>query len=696
VVVRRGQRAAVAPVGASELGSAMKATVIVPTYNRSERLRCLLRCLAAQTGSVLARVVVCDDGSSDDTRDVVRSFESRLPVLYCFQEDRGFRAGQARNMGLSRAVGDVVIFLDDDVLVATDFVEQHVRAHRSAAPDRIAIGFRHRGYDFPGTIPTIDDILHSEPDDRVAVLGNDGAGVTRHSTPWWFVYSCNVSVALSSALPRFDEAFVGWGIEDIEWGYRLTKTGYQVVCASAARALHVEDSKPRDPFRCETRDIDPTYDSYVRNAVYFLDRHPRDPLLAEVIRRDLQWYVRDSARGAWVKNGYANDVNSVIAHCRREREGHAGDGASPRPQNGAARHGSGEAASPLAGAATAPATKPTVQLTPGQPSGTLTHLLDQLAVELTVYCNLRCKMCSVWEIRQHGVPLDLAKRLLEDAYELGARTFVPCGAESFVRKDFLDVVEHAHSLGYTAQEIVTNGTLITAAHLDRLAQCPSVQLHISIDGPRAVHDELRGAGMYDASVATAERALARGIRVGLSAVILRETLAHLSHVIDLATDLGVAEVSYQPFQMEISGPHKDVGRFSLAGMPRAELIGKLDALEEYARERGVRIFTEALFPVIPDYAIEGRRPIPVGGCYLPSKFILVDYRGDVYPCFFMRQDQDRMGNVHRDRLPDLWHSVHHQQLQLLALTERCPGCLAACSDVDTFNRAVHLAPEEAR
>ena len=178
-------------------------------------------------------------------------------------------------------------------------------------------------------------------------------------------------------------------------------------------------------------------------------------------------------------------------------------------------------------------------------------------MQLTMYCNLQCKMCSVWEIRQHGVPLELAKRLLADAYELGTRTFVPFGAESFMRKDFLDIVEYAHQIGYWFQAIVTNGTMITDAHIERLARCPSVKLNISIDGPRDVHDELRGAGNYDAAVATARRCVANGIGVGLSGVILRETLPHLEKLVDLATDLGVKDVSYQPFQTEISGLHKE-------------------------------------------------------------------------------------------------------------------------------------------
>ena len=317
-------------------------------------------------------------------------------------------------------------------------------------------------------------------------------------------------------------------------------------------------------------------------------------------------------------------------------------------------------------------------------SRTLERPLEELAVELTVYCNLKCKMCSVWELAQHGVSFEIASKLLRQARALGATTFTPCGAESFMRKDFLDIVEYAHSIGYWYQAIVTNGTMITDTNLDRLAQCPSVKLHISIDGPRPVHDELRGAGMYDKSVETARHCVERGIAVGLSGVILRETLPHLEQLIDLAADLGISEVSFQPFQTEISGAHKDIPRFSLEREAKDTISARLAELRAHAERRKVWIYTEAMFGVIPDYLVYGKRPIPRGGCSLPSKFLLVDFRGGVYPCFFMWSAADCMGNVYQDSLADIWHSTHHQQLQVLALTERCPGCLAACSDVQSF------------
>lgn len=305
--------------------SRMKATVVIPTYNRAGRLAELLGCLANQ-GEALARVVVCDDGSSDETPQVARSFAGRLPLVYAHQENRGFRAGQARNMGIARAVGEVIIFVDDDVLVAPDFVASHVAAHAGAARPRVAIGYRSRAFAAVRAQPTWEDILAAEADDRVVDLGPDGDGIGAHRTPWFFVYSCNFSVTrakaeaeVDGALPRFDELFVGWGMEDIELGYRLHQTGYEIVAAPRARVLHIEDPRPRDPFRCEVRSLPPVYDSYVRNSVYFMDKYPDDPVLAQMIRTDMRWYVRDEARGCWVKNGIANDVEAVLAHCRRER-----------------------------------------------------------------------------------------------------------------------------------------------------------------------------------------------------------------------------------------------------------------------------------------------------------------------------------------------------------------------------------------
>lgn len=261
--------------------------------------------------------MVCDDGSGDETESIARRFESELPLVYVAQEDRGFRAGQARNLGIERAVGEVVVFLDDDVLIRPDFVEAHLQAHAAhPAPNRVVLGFRHRTHRFEGEVPSWAQIVESERDDRIADL--DGIEVHEHPRPWIFVYSCNFSVSLGGPDLRFDDGFRGWGLEDTELGYRLHHAGYAIFAAPDARVLHVEDPAPRDPFRCEERALPPSYDTYVRNAVYFMDKYPDDQELAEWIRGDIRWYVLDE-HGRWVKNGFENDVDFVIQRCREDR-----------------------------------------------------------------------------------------------------------------------------------------------------------------------------------------------------------------------------------------------------------------------------------------------------------------------------------------------------------------------------------------
>lgn len=308
--------------------------------------------------------------------------------------------------------------------------------------------------------------------------------------------------------------------------------------------------------------------------------------------------------------------------------------------------------------------------------------LEELAVELTVHCNLSCRMCSVWEGKKHGVNGELARKLLREARQLGAVSFVPCGAESFMRTDFVDLAEYADGLGYERQEVVTNGILLPR-WIDRLAALPSLKLHVSLDGPRDLHDHLRGAGSYDKALIGIRAAVDAGIHVGLSGVLMRPTIDVAGHIIEVAADLGLPEVSFQPFQPEIDGYQRDHGEWIFPADARAEVEDAIAGLRTRAAELGVPIYTDAILDEVPAYLFEGVRPIPEGGCFLPSRFLLVDVRGDVYPCFFMREQT--IGNVMQgDSLLDLWHGETQVALQMLAITRNCPGCLAACSDIATF------------
>jgi MoaA/NifB/PqqE/SkfB family radical SAM enzyme len=546
----------------------------------------------------------------------------------------------------------------------------------------MVVGLRYRAFEPPRELPVPPDVIRSDHlDDRFPHIGGRAGLLDGHRHPWFFVYSCNLSIVRDEHV-WFDEDFVGWGMEDIELAYRLHQRGHQVFVHPDANVLHIEANAPHDPFRCEERGLPRNYDSYVRNAVMLLDRHPHDPELARVIRNDIRWYVWNRHTCNWEKNGHENNPDRVIEAVRAELRGRV-----PRPAT------SGKPRKSRPTPALSASKRPAVQkLRPaGQPIGgdPLSWALHEIAIELTTWCNLKCTMCSVWEGKKLGVSHKLARELLASAFRLGARSFVPCGAESFMRKDFIDLLTFADELGYAQQEIVTNGILVPY-HLEALAQIPSVRLHISIDGPEPVHDALRGGGNYQRALAAARSAAERGISVGLSGVLMRPTMETARHIVDLAVELRLGEVSFQPFQPEIHGVGRDASPWLFGPEERAHVQKALAELQAYAGKRGVKIFTESLFPEIVPYLFDGIRPIPPGGCYMPSRFALIDVHGDVYPCFFMRDLA--IGNVMRgDRLEDLWHGHIHEKLQKVAITGRCPGCLAACSDIASYDGARRTA-----
>ncbi len=92
-------------------------SVIIPTYNRAQFLGEAIRSVLdqdyfVQNGPSSFELLVVDDGSTDDTADIVRTFENDLK--YVFQQHRGVSA--ARNHGLELARGDYIAFLDSDDL----------------------------------------------------------------------------------------------------------------------------------------------------------------------------------------------------------------------------------------------------------------------------------------------------------------------------------------------------------------------------------------------------------------------------------------------------------------------------------------------------------------------------------------------------------------------------------------------------
>ena len=108
----------------------MQVSVVICTWNRSSSLAKTLRSLAAQHPGpeVSWEVLVVNNNCTDDTDAVIASYVSSLPIRGVHESTPGL--SNARNRGLGEAVGDYIIWTDDDVIVSPGWLCAYLQAFR--------------------------------------------------------------------------------------------------------------------------------------------------------------------------------------------------------------------------------------------------------------------------------------------------------------------------------------------------------------------------------------------------------------------------------------------------------------------------------------------------------------------------------------------------------------------------------------
>ncbi len=207
-------------------------SVVIPTYNRQERLRRVIGALAEQVVDVPFEVVVVSDGSTDGTNELLASGALPMPVVAATQPNSGPAA--ARNRGVELASGEVVLFIDDDVVPDPGLLARHVGWHQAAATDRVVIG----------PMLTPDDVRLAPWvawEQRMLYKQYDAMVAGEWAPTFRQFYTGNASVRRDRivAAGGFDVRFKR--AEDVELAYRLHLAGVEFVYDHEAAAHHYAD-----------------------------------------------------------------------------------------------------------------------------------------------------------------------------------------------------------------------------------------------------------------------------------------------------------------------------------------------------------------------------------------------------------------------------------------------------------------------
>ncbi len=273
-------------------------SVIVPVRDRPDMLREVVARLEAQSyPEDRYEIVVVDDGSAVDPALLFSGGSSKLRIVKAAEHGGPFRAGQARNVGASAARHPFLAFLDSDVVVGEDFLWALDWVHQRT-PDAVVCGYL-SGYNLHdrGHVHTLADLADGAPVERLGVIEERSRSATVRACldnvewlaePWRLAYTGNLSLsrALFERIGGFSDRFTGWGLEDIDLGYRLHGAGGRFVFSRFALGYHLADlneAAPRNPFRRRTpAAVD--FEGYLRNVEILGALHAGQPAIEAFVR----------------------------------------------------------------------------------------------------------------------------------------------------------------------------------------------------------------------------------------------------------------------------------------------------------------------------------------------------------------------------------------------------------------------------
>lgn len=229
-------------------------SLITSTYNWQEALELLLLSVLNQT--VLPNeVIIADDGSREETKQLIASFQRKFPVplIHVWQEDKGFLLATIRNKAIAVSNYNYIIQIDGDIIINKHFIEDHLT-------------FAEKGHYLFGSRVNIQE--HFLPElfskkiidfnifsngikkrgrtVRIPLLMNFAKSIDKRSRK---LRGCNMSFWKEDFIKinGYNESIMGWGMEDSEMIQRLHNVGIKgkrlKYSGVAYHVYHKEQSK---------------------------------------------------------------------------------------------------------------------------------------------------------------------------------------------------------------------------------------------------------------------------------------------------------------------------------------------------------------------------------------------------------------------------------------------------------------------
>jgi glycosyltransferase involved in cell wall biosynthesis len=207
----------------------LEISVVIPTYNRLDRLRYVIPALLrSDLREDQYELVVADSNSNDGTAEYLAEIAREHPNVRHLPGPYTGRA-MARNAGIDAARADIVLFTDADIIASPDLLARHLELHKTR------LGIAVVGLELQVASYEEYEKLRDRPYERRPLHPD-----SRKRLSWLYFLTGNASVRRDDLirLGKFDESFTGYGHEDLELGYRIEADGMKILYESRAVNYH--------------------------------------------------------------------------------------------------------------------------------------------------------------------------------------------------------------------------------------------------------------------------------------------------------------------------------------------------------------------------------------------------------------------------------------------------------------------------
>ena len=341
---------------------------------------------------------------------------------------------------------------------------------------------------------------------------------------------------------------------------------------------------------------------------------------------------------------------------------------------------------------------------------------QSITIETTLRCNLSCQMCplDLPKMMHDHVDLDYVRErkkaemttqeilgVIDDVSAMGVREMTLTGGELFLRRDAMELIEHAVQRGRRLC-VNTNGWFLTRKNARQLIEIGVNALSVSIDGPDEVHDQIRrGNGSFRriceglAMLKEEKEALGKEHpKVGISVTVFSLNQDRFSEVLDYVHDLGVSSVDFDfmfftdeesvkrtEAMIPLPVHHKEENQIlpdALRDVDADVMFAEMQRAREKAEQYGV--FISFGPPFKTKEQVHKRFHDPkysfVNKCFYPWKAARINPYGDVYSCSI----DAAFGNIREAAFSQLWngeaYQIFRRTLKAHRLFPKCSKCCA--------------------